>query len=269
MTGNNLKPEIIEELAKVLCECGNGGEITKVLARLNIKDVLGEGNTKWRRLEQALGDSQQRTGSCCEVLNFIKHFVPPGKFARKPDEFETLLNSINVFLSFAGYEYLATGEIRRIEPVKTPNEAESRYSTVMSKLNGRNIHEQVLQYCRADLMQEDYFDAVFEASKGLMQRIREMSGVDADGTRLMQQVFHGRQPILAFNTLRTELEQGDQKGFATLLEGCIGAVRNRLAHEPKILWEGADDAADYLTLISLLHRKLDQSVPTNLNQIGS
>ena len=94
-----------------------------------------------------------------------------------------------------------------------------------------------------------------------MERI-QMSGVDADGTRLVQQVFRGRQSILAFNTLRTELEQGDQIGFTTLLEGCIGAVRNRMAHEPKILWEGVDAATDYLTLVSLLHRKLDQSVPT-------
>ena len=110
---------------------------------------------------------------------------------------------------------------------------------------------------------------MFEACKGLTERIREMSGGDADGTRLVQQVFRGKQPILAFNTLRTELEQGDQKGFATLLEGCIGAVRNRLAHEPKILWVGADDAADYLTLVSLLHRKLDQAVPTDPKQIGT
>ena len=102
-----------------------------------------------------------------------------------------------------------------------------------------------------------------------MESIREMSGGDADSTLLVQQVFRGRQPILAFNTLRTELEQGDQIGSTTLLEGCIGAVRNRMAHQPKILWEGADDAADYLTLISLLHRKLDQAVPTNLNQIGA
>jgi hypothetical protein len=28
------------------------------------------------------------------------------------------------------------------------------------------------------------------------------------------------------------------------------------------MWEGEDDAADYLSLISLLHRKLDDCVPT-------
>ena len=268
MTGNNLTPEIVKGLAKVLGEQRTGDDIIGMLQWMKIRDESGQ-STKWRRLDWVFNDSLQRTGSWEEVFNFIEHFVPPVKFANEPAKFEGLRKSLNAYLLFAGYEYLETGKIRQVEPVKTLGEAEARLDNVRAKLAGRNIHEQVWKYCRADLMQEDYFDAVFEASKGLMQRIREMSGVDADGTRLVQQVFRRKQPILAFNTLRTELEQGDQKGFATLLEGCIGAVRNRLAHEPKILWEGADDAADYLTLISLLHRKLDQAVPTNLNQIGA
>ena len=52
--------------------------------------------------------------------------------------------------------------------------------------------------------------------------------------------------------------------MAALLKGCFAAVRNPLANEPKILWEGEEDAADYLSLISLLHRRLDESVKTNL-----
>ena len=261
MTGNNLTPEIVKGLAIELGDQGAGYDITNMLQWMKIRDESGQ-STKWRRLDWVFNDSLQRTGSWEEVFNFIEHFVPPVKFAKEPAKFEELRKSLNAYLLFAGYEYLETGKIRQVEPIKTLGEAEARLDNVRAKLAGRNIHEQVWKYCRADLMQEDYFDAVFEASKGLMQRIREMSGVDSDGTRLVQRVFHGKQPILAFNTLRTELEQGDQKGFATLLEGCIGAVRNRLAHEPKILWEGADDAADYLTLISLLHRKLDQAVPT-------
>ena len=46
------------------------------------------------------------------------------------------------------------------------------------------------------------------------------------------------------------------------MKGCFAAIRNPLAHEPKILWDGEDDAADYFTLISLLHRRLDDCVRT-------
>ena len=71
-------------------------------------------------------------------------------------------------------------------------------------------------------------------------------------------------PVLAINTLQTETERSEHKGFAALLKGCFAAVRNPLAHEPKILWQGEDDAADYLSLISLLHRKLDDCIPTRM-----
>jgi uncharacterized protein (TIGR02391 family) len=124
----------------------------------------------------------------------------------------------------------------------------------------------VLKYCRSELLQDNYFHAVFEATKGLAQRIREMSSVEADGAALVDRVFSIERPVLAFNTLRTETERSEYKGFAALLKGCFAAVRNPLAHEPKILWEGEDDAADYFSLISLLHRKLDDCVPTHIGK---
>ncbi len=91
-----------------------------------------------------------------------------------------------------------------------------------------------------------------------------MSGVQADGAALIDKVFSIEKPILAINSLRTETERSEHKGFALLLKGCFAAVRNPLAHEPKILWQGEDDAADYLSLISLLHRKLDECTVTGL-----
>ena len=113
-------------------------------------------------------------------------------------------------------------------------------------------------------MQANYFHAVFEATKGLAQRIRDMVSIEADGAALVDRVFSIERPLLAMNALQTETEKSLHKGFATLLKGCFGAVRNPLAHEPKILWEGEDDAADYLSLISLLHRKLDDCVSTRM-----
>jgi uncharacterized protein (TIGR02391 family) len=105
---------------------------------------------------------------------------------------------------------------------------------------------------------------VFEATKGLAQRLRDMSGIQADGAMLVDRTFSVDSPLLVMNTLQSETEKSEHKGFAALLKGCFAAVRNPLAHEPKILWEGEDDAADYLSLISLLHRKLDDCVPTRV-----
>jgi len=46
-----------------------------------------------------------------------------------------------------------------------------------------------------------------------------------------------------------------------LLKGLFGTFRNTTAHAPKITWEIEEqDALDILSLISLVHRRLDNAV---------
>ncbi|NLG44548.1 MAG: TIGR02391 family protein [Phycisphaerae bacterium] len=255
----------LESLAKELGECGTGSEITRFCKACGLVDNSGE-STKWRRLYATFRDSQRLRRSANQVLAFIQRFVCPARFTGRNDEFEQHRRNLNAILAFAGLEYGDDGQFRKRPAARNLTEAEARARTIESKFNGRRIHPEVLKYCRSELLQDNYFHAVFEATKGLAQRIREMSSVEADGAALVDRVFSIERPVLAFNTLRTETERSEYKGFAALLKGCFAAVRNPLAHEPKILWEGEDDAADYFSLISLLHRKLDDCVPTHIGK---
>ncbi|MGH9893682.1 MAG: TIGR02391 family protein, partial [bacterium] len=139
---------------------------------------------------------------------------------------------------------------------------------LVAKINGRKTHPEVLRFCRAELLQDNYFHAVFEATKGLAQRIRDLTGLHADGAALVDEAFALKNPRLAFNSLQSETEKSEHVGFGMLLKGCFAAIRNPRAHEPRILWKDEDDAADYLTLISLLHRKLDEAVGVPYPQAG-
>ena len=250
----------VESLAKVLGECGSGSDISRLLANRGLQDRSGE-STKWKRLYWIFLDVQRWDGCANKVLDLIQSFLTPARFVNRNDEFEQHRIELNTVLAFAGLEYGVDGKFRRQTAASTIAEAERRAKAIQARLQGRLIHPEVLKYCRAELMQHNYFHAVFEASKGLAQRIRDKSGVDGDGAVLVDSVFSGVGPVLAFNTLQTETERSEHKGFATLLKGCFAAVRNPLAHEPKIMWDGEDDAADYLTLISLLQRKLDDCRP--------
>jgi uncharacterized protein (TIGR02391 family) len=252
---------IVEALAKVLGEAGSGSDINRVLKSKGIDDVSGE-STKWKRLYWVFAHLQRRDACANGVLGFIAAFLAPTRFAGRSTEFESHRTELNTVLAFAGLEYGADGKFRRVTQAATLDEAEARVRTIRSKLKGRSIHSEVLKYCRAELMQDNYFHAVFEAVKGLAQRIREMSGATSDGAALVDTVFSVDRPMLAFNALQTETERSEHKGFAALLKGAFAAVRNPLAHEPKILWQGEEDAADWLSLISLLHRKLDGCVRT-------
>ena len=65
---------------------------------------------------------------------------------------------------------------------------------------------------------------------------------------------------MAINPLKTETQKGEQYGFMNLLKGLYGTIRNPLAHNPKTEWNMTEqDAMDILTMISLVHRKLDQA----------
>ena len=74
----------------------------------------------------------------------------------------------------------------------------------------------------------------------------------------MNEAFAIKSPYIALNALTTESEKSEQKGFSNLLIGLFGAIRNPLAHAPKLTWPMSEqDALDVLTLVSFVHRKLD------------
>jgi len=52
-------------------------------------------------------------------------------------------------------------------------------------------------------------------------------------------------------------------GLMSLMKAAFSMYRNPTAHAPKISWCMTEqDALDLLTLVSLIHRRLDQAVKT-------
>lgn len=100
---------------------------------------------------------------------------------------------------------------------------------------------------------------MFEANKGLFQRIRELSGLTSDGNSLIEQVFSSN-PLLIINGFQTKQEKDKHWGFCNILKGLCGMFRNPEAHQPKIYWNIEEqDALEILGLISYCHRRLDNA----------
>lgn len=258
-----LGPGQIEGLSKLLSGAGTGSDIDRILNQCGLVDESGE-STKWRRLNWVFLNAQRRYGCADKILSFIAAILDPARFVGRQEELNAIRGELNVILSFAGLEFGEDGKFAGRTAARTLNAAEQREQTIASKFRDRRLHAEVLKYCRTEMLHDNYFHAVFEATKGLAQRIRDMSGVNDDGATLVDRVFSPKQPLLELNTLKTETERSEQLGFMFLLKGCFSAIRNPLAHEPKILWNGEDDAADYLSLVSLLHRKLDECMPVHV-----
>lgn len=120
----------------------------------------------------------------------------------------------------------------------------------------------MLRFCKAELLEENYFHAVFEAMKSIRAKICTLSGLTGHGCDLVHDAFGQKNadPHPAINPFKTETQRGEQNGLMNLLKGLYGTIRNPPAHDPKVEWDTTEqDALDILTMISLVHRKLDQA----------
>ena len=116
----------------------------------------------------------------------------------------------------------------------------------------------MLRFCRAELLADNYFHAVQEAVKSVADKMRVRTGLTDDGGTLVDRVLGGDPPMLAINPRSTASERSEQSGFANLIKGVFGMFRNPTAHEARIHWPMTKtDAEDLLTLVSLIHRRLD------------
>lgn len=250
----------LEAACRVLADTGrglSGTQIERFLQEIEVADT-SPGMTKWKRLFNALVGVQNQHQIGNHLIMFINRAMNPVNYARDPATFAWRRDELNVVLAFSGFYVREDGKVRHADKATTLDAARARAGRLKAALKSRVVHAEVLNCCRAELLDENYFHAVFEATKGVAERIRLLSGLNGDGADLVNKAFAGQQPILALGPLTTESEKSEQKGFANLLIGLFGAVRNPLAHAPKTNWPMSEqDALDILTLVSLIHRKLD------------
>lgn len=90
--------------------------------------------------------------------------------------------------------------------------------------------------------------------------IREKTGLESDGAKLVDEAFGGPQPHIKINSFQSESEKSEQKGFMNLAKGLFGTFRNPTAHAAKIEWEiDENDAIDLFTLASYILRRIENS----------
>lgn len=250
----------LEAACRVLADTSRGltgPQIGHILEDMNVVDVSPD-MTKWKRLFNALASVQSKHQVGNHLIMFINRAMNPVSYARDRNAFDWRRDEINVVLAFSGFFVREDGKVVSASKESTIVGARARAGRMRAALESRNVHDEVLKYCRAELIEQNYFHAVLEATKGVAERIRQLSGLGSDGADLVNEAFSIKNPILALNPLVTETEKSEQKGFSNLLIGVFGTVRNPLAHAPKLVWPMPEqDALDILTLISFVHRKLD------------
>jgi uncharacterized protein (TIGR02391 family) len=245
----------------------SGSEIGRYLRECNCPDPIPD-MTKRHRLFAGLAERQKADGCANGVLGFIKHAMNPVRHAGNRDYFETERGKLNVVLAFSGLAFGEDGQFREVEAAQTLSQAEAAATVLRKVLIERKVHSDVLRFCRAELVVDNYFHAVFEATKSVAEKLRQKTGLVSDGAALVDGALgigQAGHPRLAFNSLRTDSERSEHTGLMNLIKGLFGAFRNTTGHAPKIHWNVSEqDALDILTTISLIHRRLDEAIRTHI-----
>jgi len=162
---------------------------------------------------------------------------------------------------FIGVEITDEGRFRLVDKATTISEAEGRANRLKQKLENRNTHLKIYEYCSAELLVENYFHSVFESTKSIADRIRDVTGLHSDGNALADAAFSTTNPLIKINDFITPTDRSEHIGLSNLIKGVFGLIRNSTAHEPKIRFEiSEEEALDILTTISYIHKKLDKIV---------
>ncbi|MHC4542585.1 MAG: TIGR02391 family protein [Planctomycetota bacterium] len=258
----------LEQVCNVLGDTSTGltgSEIGRYLQECGIEDP-NPGTTKRIRLYEALVSRQRRDACANNICGFIQRVMNPVLHVQSREYFESKQAELNRVLAFEGLRLNDEGNLEQCQQVRTISDAQAVADRLRRKLIDRGVHPDVLKFCRAELVEENYFHAVLEAAKSVAQKIRDISGAASDGSNLVDDAFgigKKQYPILAFNALSTESERSEHKGLMNLMKGFFGTFRNPTAHAPRIAWKVTEqDALDMMTVASLLHRRLDEAVKT-------
>jgi uncharacterized protein (TIGR02391 family) len=184
--------------------------------------------------------------------------MKPAQYAREPGRYEPMRIILNRALAFSGLAVEDSGTLIAVEQARTLTEAQQRANELRADLELRKVHPDILRFCREELLADNYFHAVLEATKSVADKLRTRTGLADGGAPLVDRALAGELPLLAINPFRTEREKSEQRGFANLVKGIFAMFRNTTAHAPKITWAvNKEDAEEVFTLLSLVHKRID------------
>ena len=174
-----------------------------------------EQNAKWKRLFNTVADRQNRQQDGRPLVRLISEVMAPVRFSSQAD-----LNAtralVNERLLLSGYQVLEDGKVGRARRAATLAEAQQRADDLRAELSRRCVHPDVLRFCRAELLQQNYFHAVLEASKSV---------ADKQAAEKLQRHVGSLHHMLLPWALRSAAPEGaDHAKWAAELEQAIRAL---------------------------------------------
>lgn len=132
-------------------------------------------------------------------------------------------------------------------------------SGIIHVYEGLALHRDIERAASKLYLDGHYSNAVEAAVKALNNLVRLRTGLEIDGTSLMEKTFSINTPLLKFNDLLSQLDKDEQKGFMYLFSGAVSGLRNPRAHG--FINDDPERALEFIAFVSLLAKLLDEAKP--------
>src|SRR5579862_5074055 len=133
-----------------------GSEIDFFLQLVRIEDISPD-LKKSHRLYNAFAKDQNTRKHRRHILEFIRRAMKPERYIKDPERFEPLRAHLNQALGFAGLMVTASGRLELADRVETLSDARRRAQELRADLTTRGVHPDVLEFCRDELVVDNYF----------------------------------------------------------------------------------------------------------------
>lgn len=254
---------VVRGVAEVLGDTEQGltgTEMGRLLAQVNVPDPLATA-TKRDRLHEALRQRQHQDRASNCIIAFIAAAMAPVRYRDDQALFSLRQDQLAEVLVFVGMRVNDRGQVARGARASTLSEAAAHANSLHAELRRRGAHPRVLDSCSTEVLTKNAFHAALEATKGAAEHLRELTGLDLDGAKLVDAALalgSSGTPQVAVNLLATSSDRDEQTGFATMVKGLFGMYRNPVAHDPRARRKVTDEELlELLTMVSMVHRRLD------------
>lgn len=125
----------------------------------------------------------------------------------------------------------------------------------------RNIHSDITLVSLKLFDDGHYSQATFEAFKLLDNMVKQASGIQDSGYKLMMAAFNENSPKIKLNDLLSASDKDEQMGFRYVFAGSMSAIRNPRGHDIRI--DSIDLCLDHLSFASVLLRTFENRRSVN------
>ncbi|WNJ91776.1 TIGR02391 family protein [Bosea sp. 685] len=126
---------------------------------------------------------------------------------------------------------------------------------IVRAYDGLELHPEIARAASKLYRDAHYANAIEASVKALNGLVRLRSGLEQDGTTLMERAFNPTNPIVKFNQLQDQSDKDEQKGFMQMFSGAVSGLRNPRAHG--FIKDDPERALEFIAFVSLLAKLLD------------